>query len=342
MYIVIMYASGMMTSPMSRRRLLGAGLTAAAGVALTGRGGITAAASARPMTVLRTPEDRFTVRAGYGSGTRLRVHYLDVRPRARTSGQTVLLLHGEPSWSYLYRQMITPIVAAGHRVVAVDLVGFGRSDKPASRADYTYQRHVDWLREAVFGHLNLRRVTMVCHDWGGLLGLRLLAEHPDRFLRVVATNTFLPTGDEDLGEAFWNWRDYSQRVQPFDVGSIVDMGAVTQLRPEVKAGYDAPFPDESYKVAARQFPLLVPITPDDPAAGPNRRAWRVLERLETPFLCAFSDRDWGIGGGATPFLERIPGAAGQPHVTIADAGHFVQEDQGPVLADIVNRFIMCG
>jgi haloalkane dehalogenase len=354
MYIVSMYTIGMNESLMSRRRLLGAGLTAAAGVALAGRGATTAAASTQPMTVLRTPEDRFaglagyafpprylTVRAGDGAGTRLRVHYVDQRPRA-ASGETVLLLHGEPTWSYLYRHMITQIVAAGHRCVAVDLVGFGRSDKPALRTDYTYQRHVDWLRQAVFGYLDLRGVTMVCHDWGGLLGLRLLAEHPGRFRRVIATNTYLPTGEEDLGEAFRNWLHYSQQVPVFDVGSIVDIGTVTALRPEVRSGYDAPFPDESYKAAARQFPVLVPTTPDDPAAKPNRRAWRVLERLHTPFLCAFSDRDFGIGGGPTPFLERVPGAAGQPHVTIANGGHFVQEDQGPVLADIVNRFMMCG
>jgi haloalkane dehalogenase len=344
--------------PISRRSILGAGLAAAGSVLLPGSASGEAQRpptdTAPRMTVLRTPAHRFagledypfrprhvSVRAGDRAGTRLRLHYLDARPAApaRASGQTVLLLHGEPSWSYLYRHVIPPLVAAGHRCVVPDLVGFGRSDKPAQRADYTYQRHVDWLREAIFNRLHLRRVTMVCHDWGGLLGLRLLAEHPRRFRRVVASNTYLPTGDEDLGEAFHQWRDFSQRLDPFDVGFIVDLGTVATLSPQVKAAYDAPFPDESYKAGARQFPLLVPITPDDPAAEPNRRAWRVLETLHTPFLCAFSDQDWGIGGGPAPLRERIPGAQGQPHVTIQNAGHFLQEDQAAQFADVINTFI---
>lgn len=306
------------------------------------------------MTVLRTPASRFAdlddypfrsryvlVHAGDRSGTRLRIHYLDVEPpaAARPSGETVLLLHGEPSWSYLYRHVIPPLVAAGHRCVAADLVGFGRSDKPAQRADYTYQRHLDWLREAVFDRLDLRGVTMVCHDWGGLLGLRLLAEHPRRFRRVVASNTYLPTGEEDLGEAFYRWRELSQQLEPFNTSDIVDLGTVTTLSPQVRAAYDAPFPDESYKAGARQFPLLVSSTPDEPAAEPNRRAWRVLQSLHTPFLCAFSDQDFGVTGGSAPFRERIPGAQGQPHLTIQGAGHFLQEDQAAQFADVINSFI---
>jgi haloalkane dehalogenase len=344
--------------PLSRRSILGVGMAVAARCLLPGPA---SAEQRRPsmdvaacMQVLRTPARRFAdlddypfrphyaaVHAGDHAGIRLRIHYLDVGPPApaRASGETVLLLHGEPSWSYLYRHVIPSLVAAGHRCIAPDLVGFGRSDKPAQRTDYTYQRHVDWLRQVIFERLELRGVTMVCHDWGGLLGLRLLAEHPRRFRRVVASNTYLPTGDEDLGEAFYRWRDLSQQLDPFDVGDIVDLGTVTTLSPRVKAAYDAPFPDESYKAGARQFPLLVPITPDDPAAEPNRRAWRVLETLHTPFLCAFSDQDFGVGGGSAPFRARIPGAQGQPHAVIQNAGHFLQEDRPAQYAQVINNFI---
>jgi haloalkane dehalogenase len=340
---------------LTRRRLLGAGvLAASASAGLTVAGGSTAFATAgRPMTFLRTPESRFadlpdypfaphyvTIDAHDGVGTRLRVHYVDEQPAnpADRSGETVLLLHGEPSWSYLYRHVIPPLVAAGHRCVAPDLVGFGRSDKPTSRFDYTYQRHVDWLRETVFDCLDLRDVTMVCHDWGGMLGLRLLAEHPDRFCRVVATNTSLPTGDQDLGRAFCEWLQFSQRSHPFDAGLIVEVGTVTQVSPAVRAAYNAPFPDESYREGARAFPLIVPLTPNDPATLPNRRAWSVLRTLRTPFLCAFSDHDFGFADDR-PLREGIPGAAGQPHTTIRGGGHFVQEDKGAELAAIVQDFI---
>jgi haloalkane dehalogenase len=304
--------------------------------------------------VLRTPEERFgglldypfmphyvEIDAGDDVGTRLRVHYVDEQPseKAKAPGETVLLLHGEPSWSYLYRHVIPPLVAAGHRCVAPDLIGFGRSDKPANRFVYTYQRHVDWLKEVVFDRLDLRDVTMVCHDWGGLLGLRLLADYPGRFRRVVATNTLFPTGDQDLGRAFSGWLQYSQRANPFDIGQVVEMGSVTELDGAVRAAYNAPFPDESYLQGARQFPLLVPLMPNDEASAPNRQAWAVLETLQTPFLCAFSDQDYGIGDGKRILRERIPGAHGQPHTTIMNAGHFVQEDQGPELATVVNNFI---
>lgn len=308
----------------------------------------------RGMKVLRTPDARFAglpgyrftphyvrVAAGDSAGTRLRMHYVDERPadRAKASGQTILLLHGEPSWSYLYRHVIPPLVAAGHRCIAPDLVGFGRSDKPADRFAYNYQSHVDWLREAVFDRLDLREVTLVCHDWGGLLGLRLLAEHPHRFRRVVATNTFFPDGSQDLGTAYAIWLQISQRANPFDIGQVVERGTVTDLDPAVRAAYNAPFPDESYLQGARQFPLLIPITPDDEAAPANRRAWTVLEALQIPFLCAFGDNDYGIGEGNRILQERIPGAAGHPHPKIANAGHFIQEDQGAELAAVIDTFI---
>ena len=298
------------------------------------------------MKVLRTPEERFEKLPGYpfephfaeianGDGTRLRVHYADEGPRG---ADPVLLLHGEPSWSYLYRKMIPVLVAAGHRAVAPDLVGFGRSDKPALRSDYSYQRHVEWLRATVHA-LELRNVTLVCQDWGGLLGLRLVAEEPERFARVVAANTFLPTGDPPPGEAFLRWRDFSQRVPEFSAGFIVQSATATELPPEVTAAYDAPFPDESYKAGARAFPLLVPASSDDPAAPANRRAWQALERFEKPFLTAFSDGDPITRGGEAVFQARVPGAKGRAHVTIAGAGHFLQEDRGAELARAVVDFI---
>jgi haloalkane dehalogenase len=290
---------------------------------------------------LRTPDDRFRDLPGYDFAPHwldvggLRVHYVDEGPR---TGPTVLLLHGEPSWSYLYRTMIPVLTAAGLRCVAPDLVGFGRSDKPAARADYTYQRHVDWMR-AVLTSLELREVTLVGQDWGGLIGLRLVAEHADRFARVVAANTFLPTGDAPPTPAFLGWRTFSQEVPEFPVGQILQMATTTTLPDEVVAAYDAPFPDERYKAGARQFPVLVPISPDDPAAAPNRAAWAVLEGWTKPFLTAFSDGDPVTAGFDRVFRERIPGAQQQPHTTIVGGGHFLQEDRGPELARVVVDFI---
>ncbi|RIL06077.1 MAG: haloalkane dehalogenase [Proteobacteria bacterium] len=298
------------------------------------------------MRVLRTPDERFANLSGYpfaphyveiasGDGGALRVHYVDEGPR---DAAPVLCLHGEPSWSYLYRKMIPGITAAGHRVVAPDLVGFGKSDKPAERGDYTYQRHVDWLRSFVEA-LDLRHVTLFCQDWGGLLGLRLVAEQPERFARVVAANTFLPVGDGTPSDAFMAWRKFSQEVPVFPTGRILQGATVTELPPEVVAAYDAPFPDESYKAGARQFPLLVPIAADDPAAAANRAAWERLARFERPFLTAFSDSDPVTHGGDALLRQRIPGARGQPHVTIAGGGHFLQEDCGEELARVVVEFM---
>jgi haloalkane dehalogenase len=291
--------------------------------------------------VLRTPDERFAGLPGYAFAPHyvdvdgLRVHTVDEGPR---DAAPVLMLHGEPSWSYLYRKMVPVLTAAGHRAVAPDLVGFGRSDKPSRREDYTYQRHVDWMRATVEA-LDLRDITLVCQDWGGLIGLRLVAEMSDRFARVVAANTFLPTGDHDPGPAFHAWRTYSQETPRFHVGGIVKGGCRTALSPEVIAAYDAPFPDDSYMAGARQFPMLVPVTPDDPAAGPNRAAWEELRRWRRPFLCAFSDEDPITRGGDRVFRKLIPGAEGQPHTVIEGAGHFLQEDRGERLAAVVADFI---
>jgi haloalkane dehalogenase len=304
------------------------------------------------MDVLRTPDERFDnlpgwtfephhvdVDAGDGSETQLRVHYVDEAPMADTSGETVLLLHGEPSWGYLYRKMVPILVGAGHRCVVPDLVGFGRSDKPTPRTEYTYQRHVDWLQEALIDQLQLDDITLVAQDWGGLLGLRLVAEHPDRFARVVAANTFLPTGDRDPGPAFLAWRKYSQDTPEFHVGGIVRGGCRTELDEATVAAYDAPFPDDSYKEGARQFPVLVPISPDDPAAEANRRAWEVLAGWRKPFLTAFSDQDPITAGADRVFRKLVPGTEGQPHTTIEGGGHFLQEDRGEQLAEVVASFI---
>jgi haloalkane dehalogenase len=298
------------------------------------------------MKVLRTPDARFQGLPGYpfsphfadvpsGDGGTLRVHYVDEGPR---DGAPVLLMHGEPSWSYLYRKMIPVLVDAGLRAVAPDLVGFGRSDKPTPRTEYTYQRHVDWMT-AVLEQLDLQGVTLVCQDWGGLIGLRLVAEHPERFARVVAANTFLPTGDQQLPDAFFAWRDFSQTVEEFPVGMIINGATVTDLPPEVVAAYDAPFPDETYKEGARQFPVLVPATPEDPATAPNRNAWGTLESWDKPFLCAFSDQDPITRGGDQGFIARVPGTKGQAHTTITGGGHFLQEDQGEQLARVTVDFV---
>jgi haloalkane dehalogenase len=298
------------------------------------------------MEKLRTPDDRFASLPGYpfaprylevpdGEGGELRVHYVDEGP---PDADPVLLLHGEPSWSFLYRKMIPVITAAGHRAVAPDLVGFGRSDKPSKRDDYTYQRHVDWMR-SLLEQLDVRDTTFVGQDWGGLIGLRLVAEHPDRFARVVAANTFLPTGDRNPGDAFLAWQKFSQETPTFPVGRIVNGGCVTELPEEVVAAYDAPFPDETYKEGARQFPLLVPTSPSDPAAEPNRRAWEVLSKFDKPFLTAFSDSDPITGGADRVLQESIPGAKGRPHTTLTGGGHFLQEDVGEELARVIVDFV---
>ncbi|MCU1453118.1 MAG: putative hydrolase or acyltransferase of alpha/beta superfamily [Acidimicrobiales bacterium] len=299
------------------------------------------------MDVLRTPDERFADLPGYpyephyvdvpdGDGGTLRVHYLDEGP---SGGEVVLCLHGEPSWSYLYRHMVPVLVEAGLRVVAPDLVGFGRSDKPAVRTDYTYAHHVEWMRSALFDALDLQDVTLVCQDWGGLVGLRLLGEHPDRFARVVAANTFLPTGDRNPGDAFLAWQKFSQETETFPVGPIINGGCTSDLSPEVIAAYDAPFPDETYKEGARQFPTLVPTTPDDPASEANRAAWTVLAAFDRPFLCAFSDKDPITAGADRALRSDIAGARDQPHTTIEGGGHFLQEDRGPELAAVVVDFV---
>jgi len=297
--------------------------------------------------LLRTPDERFADLPGFGyepryvdvddgEGARLRVAYVDEGP---SDGQAVLLMHGEPSWSFLYRTMIPVLLDAGLRVVAPDLVGFGRSDKPAERSDYTYARHVAWMRSALLDELALRDISLVGQDWGGLVGLRLVAENPERFARVVVANTGLPTGDQPMSDAFLAWQRYSQETPDFQVGRIVSSGCVQDMTAEVVAAYDAPFPEERYKAGARAFPALVPTRPDDPAAKDNRAAWEVLSRWEKPFLTAFSNADPITGGGERIFQRLVPGAAGREHVTLAGGGHFLQEDVGPRFAEVIVDFV---
>jgi len=299
------------------------------------------------MKALRTPDERFVDLPDYPfephyveiddtEGGTLRAHLLDEGPR---DADPVLLLHGEPSWSFLYRHMIPVLVAAGHRVVAPDLIGFGRSDKPTERSDYTYARHVEWMSQVVFDRLDLERITFFGQDWGGLIGLRLVAAQPERFARVVIGNTGLPDGSMRPSSAFLDWQRFSQEAEVFPIGLIVNGATTTDLSPEVVAGYDAPFPDDSYLAGARIFPTLVPTSPDDPAAPDNAAAWKVLEAFDRPFLCAFSDSDAITKGGDRPFRERVPGAQGQPHTTIEGGGHFLQEDRGPELAAVIDEFI---
>lgn len=299
------------------------------------------------MEILRTPDDRFadlpdfpyeprSVQVDDGEGGRLRVAYVETGP---PDADPVLLMHGEPSWSFLYRSMMPVLADAGLRVVAPDLVGFGRSDKPVDRGSYTYARHVSWMREALLEELTLDRITLVGQDWGGLIGLRLVAEAPDRFSRIVVANTGMPTGDQQMPDAFLAWQRYSQESPDFPVGNLVARGTVRGLDPAVAAAYDAPFPDDRFKAGARAFPALVPTAPDDPASEDNRAAWRVLMGWDKPLLTAFSDGDPITNGGERVFHKLVPGAAGQPHVTMASGGHFLQEDVGPDLARVVADFV---
>ena len=271
------------------------------------------------METIRTPDERFADLPGFPfaphyvdipdlDGGTLRMHHLDEGP---ADGPVVLLLHGEPAWCYLYRTMIPILAEAGHRVIAPDLVGFGRSDKPTRPEDYTYARHVGWLSALLFDHLDLRGITYFGQDWGGLLGLRLVGQDPDRYDRVVIANTGLPTGDRPLSEAFMAWQKYSQESPHFNIGKIVAGGCIDGLSDAEIAAYDAPYPDDTYQAGPRILPSLVPTGPDDPAAADNRAAWEVLEAFEKPFLCAFSDGDPVTAGGERTFLRRVPGTAGQ-------------------------------
>ena len=285
------------------------------------------------MELLRTPDERFADRPDFPYVPRytdvdgIRMAYVDEGPR---EAPPVLLLHGEPSWGYLYRSMVGPLAAAGLRAVVPDLVGFGRSDKPARVADYSYQRHVDWMTAFVEG-LDLTGVTLVCQDWGSLIGLRVAAEQEHRFSRIVVANGFLPAGQGATPLAFRLWRAFALRSPVFPVGRIVAVGTARRLSPQERAAYDAPFPSSRYKAGARAFPALVPTGDGDPALPANRAAWAALGRWEKPFLTLFGAQDPILGRADRPLQEHVPGARGQPHARLSGS-HFVQEDQGSELA----------
>ncbi|HEY1959138.1 MAG TPA: haloalkane dehalogenase [Polyangiaceae bacterium] len=287
------------------------------------------------MNVLRTPDERFRDLPDFPFEPRyvdvegsLRMHYVDEGPRI---GKPILMLHGEPSWCFLYRKMIPVFAAAGFRAIAPDLIGFGRSDKPADARDYTYARHVAWVK-ALIESLDLRDATLVAQDWGSLIGLRLVAENQERFARVVIANGFLPIADRPVPPAFRVWRAFARYTPIFPVGRIVASGCVTKLAPRVRAAYDAPFPSRAHQAGARAFPALVPTDPRDPAVPANRAAWDALGRWEKPFLTLFGKNDPILGAGDRPLQRHVPGAKGEPHERFW-GGHFVQEDRGEYLAE---------
>ena len=289
------------------------------------------------MKSLRTPDNRFDNLPDYDFTPNyvgidgMRMHYVDEGPK---DAEPILLMHGEPSWSYLYRHMIPPITAAGYRAIAPDLIGFGKSDKPTRQEDYSYASHVAWIRQFI-EQLDLNGITLVCQDWGSLIGLRVAAENEQRFARIVLGNGGMPTGDQEMPKAFLIWRAFAQYSPWFPIGRIIQSGTVTQLAGDVVAAYDAPFPNSDYKAGARAFPKLVPARPDDPASPANREAWDIFRNWHKPFLTSFSNRDPITRGGEKRWQIEVPGAAGQVHTKIRNAGHFLQEDKGPEFAQVV-------
>ena len=293
------------------------------------------------MQALRTPDARFEALAGYDFSPNyvevagLRMHYVDEGPK---DGAVVLLLHGEPSWSYLYRHMIPPLREAGLRVIAPDLIGFGKSDKPVRKSDYSYAGHVGWMKDFV-EQLGLSDITLFCQDWGSLIGLRVAAENEHRFARIALGNGGMPTGDQEMPKAFRAWQTFARFSPWFPIGKLIQKATITDLADDVVRAYDAPFPSAKYKAGARAFPMLVPTTPTDPATEANRAAWDVFKRWKKPFITAFSNRDPITRGGEVPWQDLVPGAAGQAHIKIKNAGHFLQEDKGPELAEVLIRFM---
>jgi len=294
------------------------------------------------MEILRTPDACFDNLKDYNFeplyvtvGNGMRMHYVDTGPK---DGQVVIMMHGEPSWSYLYRHMIRNVASAGFRVLAPDLIGFGRSDKPAQTSDYSYAAHMKWTTDW-FKAMNISDAVLFCQDWGGLIGLRLVAKFPKQFAGVIASNTFLPTGERDPSDAFKKWREFSQTVPEFPVSGIIKGATVKDLGEGVEAAYNAPYPEERFKAGARIFPALVPTSPDMPGAQENVDAWGALSKFQKPFLTAFSDQDPITKGADRVFQKRIPGCAGQDHKTVIGGGHFLQEDVHFELSEIIVEFM---
>lgn len=293
------------------------------------------------MKLLRTPDEQFenlpnfSFIPHYVEIDDIRIHYIN---EGLNDEEVVLLMHGEPSWCFLYRHMIPILVDAGYRAIAPDLVGFGRSDKPAEQSDHTYAKHVIWMTKWMLS-LDLKNITLFCQDWGSLIGLRLVAENQDRFKRIVISNGGLPTGMERQSKAFFKWQEFSQTAKEFDVGRVVQGGTASDLSSDVIQGYNAPFPDDSYKAGPRIMPSLVPTTKNDPETKANKAAWGVFYKWEKPLLTAFGDSDPITRGAYRPWQDTVPGAKGQNHTLVEGGGHFVQEDKGPELAKIIIQFI---
>lgn len=290
------------------------------------------------MRILRTDEARFAGLPDYPFAPNyldvepgLRMHYVEQGPR---DADPVIMLHGEPSWSYIYRHMIPPVAVAGHRVLAPDLIGFGKSDKPACVADYSYDKHMEWL-SIWLDSLKLNNITLVCQNWGSLLGLRLVAEQPDRFQRIIVGNGMLPTGEDRATATFTLWKAFATYSPWFPISRIIQLGTGRTLSQQELAAYEAPFPTPAYKAGARAFPKLVPVSPHDPAGEANQAAWKVLEKWRKPFITCFSNGDPVTRGGDRYMQRRIPGAHGQPHITLR-GGHFLQEDSPEAFARIIN------
>lgn len=293
------------------------------------------------MELLRTLDERFInlpdfpYQAYYIEVEDIRIHYLD---EGKNEEEQILLMHGEPSWSYLYRKMIPLLVDAGFRTLAPDLVGFGKSDKPKYKKDHSYANHVRWIKKWLV-QLDLHNITLFCQNWGSLIGLRVAIANPDRFKRIVLSNGGLPTGAGRMSDAFLQWQKFSQTSPDFEVGAILQMGTVTYLQEDVLDAYRAPFPDESFLAGPRVMPSLVPTSPDDPEHGPNSQALEKFKNWTKPFLTCFSDSDPITGGGDRLWQKIVPGAQGQNHTIVKGGGHFVQEDCGPDLAQIITKFI---
>ncbi len=293
------------------------------------------------MELLRTPDEMFKnlpdfpYKPRYFETDGIRIHYIDEGPN---DADPILLMHGEPTWCYLYRHMIPILVESGFRCIGLDLVGFGRSDKPTETRDHTYRKHVYWMTELIKA-LDLKNITLFCQDWGSLIGLRIAAENADRFARIVLSNGGLPTGDQPLNPAFMEWQKISVNIgkQAFEIG--IQQSTRRELTDREVSAYIAPFPDNTYMAGARILPSLVPTSKDDPENEANRNAMKVFMEWDKPFLCAFSDGDPITKGGDLFFIENVPGAQGQNHTTVKDAGHFVQEDKGPEMAAIILEFI---
>ena len=293
------------------------------------------------MEYLRTPDSRFNnlkdypFTPNYISIDGFRMHY--VREGSLTS-PTVLLLHGEPTWSYLYRKMIPLLTKAGFQVVAPDLIGFGKSDKPISSRAYTYARHIEWLNSFI-KILDLKDITVFFQDWGSLIGLRAVLEEPDRFSRIILSNGGLPTGDENIPKAFKYWLLFSKFSPWFPIGKIIQSASIVNLDKEIIKAYDAPFPSRRYKIGARVFPRLVPITPNNPESEKNRIAWKKLKSWEKPFLTAFGNRDPVTRGAEKQFQQYVPGCKNQNHQILKNAGHFIQEDKSHELSELIINFV---